>query len=80
MICKTCKTEITWRLHECKKNIGEYFGCKKCDSWCVCCNPNWNSELNNDSKLLEPKKDKKSKTVSKNLQKKQSRNNKKIKK
>ena len=23
MICKTCKTEITWRLHECKKNIGD---------------------------------------------------------
>ena len=75
MICKTCKTEITWRMHECKKNIGEFLGCEKCDNWCTACRPNWNDELNNNIRLLESKEDKKSKERSKNVQKKQQRNN-----
>ena len=50
MICKECNTEIEWRFRECKKNIQEYFGCKKCDNWCACCNKEWNKKLNGKQK------------------------------
>tara|TARA_R100001510_G_C7474566_1_gene89320 strand:+ start:266 stop:511 length:246 start_codon:yes stop_codon:yes gene_type:complete len=79
MICKTCKTEINWRMHECKKKIGEYLGCEKCDNWCTDCRPNWNDELNNN-KLFKSEEDKKSKKRSKNVQNKQQRNNSRTKK
>ena len=79
MICKTCKTEITWRMHDCKKNIGEYIGCEKCDNWCTGCRPSWNNELNNNE-LCKSEEDKKSEKRSKNVQKKQQRNNSRVKK
>lgn len=69
MICKTCKTEIEWRMHDCKRSIGEFLGCEKCDNWCTACRPNWNDELNNVSRVFKPETNKKSKISSKSVQK-----------
>ena len=74
MICKDCKTEIEWRLHDCKRSISEYLGCEKCDNWCVACRPNWNAELNG---MHESKEDKESKELNKDVQKKQRKSRKK---
>ena len=71
MICKTCKTETTWRMHECKRNIGEFLGCEKCDNWCTACRPNWNDELNS---MHKPEKNKKTRNSNKNVQKRQRSN------
>lgn len=78
--CKTCKETLDFKLHKCKKGIQEYYGCKKCDDWCVACRPDWNNELNNNVELRKSKESKKSKASSKNLQKKQQQLNKKVKK
>ena len=48
MTCKECKTKIEWRFHECKKNIQEYYGCKKCDDWCTGCDKNWSKRIKNE--------------------------------
>ena len=71
MICKDCKTEIVWRLHDCKKSIGEYLGCEKCDNWCTACRPNWSNELNS---MRQSEKNKKSKNSNRRVQKRQQDN------
>lgn len=82
MICKTCKTEVEWRMHDCKRSIAEYLGCEKCDNWCTACRENWNVELNDgdDIKLQKPKANKKFNVNSKDLQTKQQKSKRKVKK
>ena len=35
--CEVCKEELAFRMHECKRSIAEYYGCTKCDNWCIHC-------------------------------------------
>ena len=40
--CQHCKKKtVTFYYHECKRSTQEYFGCNKCDDWCVYCNEKW---------------------------------------
>ena len=40
--CLHCKKKtVTFRMHECKRSVQEYFGCNTCDNWCIHCNENW---------------------------------------
>jgi len=42
--CKACKEPYDFRMHECDYSVQEYYGCKKCDNWCVKCKPDWNKD------------------------------------
>lgn len=35
--CKDCKEVYSFHMHVCKRSIAEYFGCTKCDDWCIHC-------------------------------------------
>lgn len=40
--CPHCKKKtVTFRMHECKRSVQEYYGCNTCDNWCIHCNENW---------------------------------------
>ena len=40
--CPYCKKKtVTFRMHECKRSVQEYYGCNTCDNWCIHCNENW---------------------------------------
>ena len=44
--CSICNEKLDFYLHECKRAIQEYYGCKKCDDWCTYCKPDWDKKLN----------------------------------
>ena len=40
--CPYCKKKtVTFYIHECERSMSEYYGCNKCDDWCVHCNKEW---------------------------------------
>lgn len=80
VICKECKEVSDFHYHECERGIAEYYGCTKCDNWCGTCRPDWNPKSKSYDKLSKSTKNRESKVSSKNVQKKQSRNNKRTKK
>jgi len=35
--CEVCKEDLEFRMHKCKRGVAEYYGCVKCDNWCIYC-------------------------------------------
>ena len=42
--CDICKDNIDFYIHQCKKHIGMYYGCKKCNDYCSKCKPTYSTK------------------------------------
>lgn len=51
--CSICNKKLDFYLHECKRAVQEYLGCKTCDDWCTSCNPDWHKHDINQATMAE---------------------------